>query len=107
MGGTLGLTLGGLAAAWVVMTQGDPQLAFTVGVAMFGAAVIAASSGACLPMLFQRLGLDPALLWPAASLTRLAGRPGDLETELASPEVRAWQRREFEKELRVFLRGQT
>ena len=54
-----------------------------------------------------RLGLDPALLWPAASLTRLAGRPGDLETELASPEVRAWQRREFEKELRVFLRGQT
>lgn len=62
VGATLGLTLGGLAAAWVVMTQGDPQLAFTVGVAMFGAAVIAASSGACLPMVFQRLGLDPALM---------------------------------------------
>ena len=54
-----------------------------------------------------RLGLDPALLWPGASLTRLAGRPGDLDTELAAPEVRAWQRGEFEKELRIFLRDQT
>ena len=52
----------------------------------------------------SRLGLDPALLWPAASLTRLARRPEDLDTELAAPEVRQWQRREFEAELRRLLR---
>ena len=52
-----------------------------------------------------RLELDPALLWPAASLTRLAGRPRDLDAELAAPEIRQWQRREFEAELRSFLQG--
>ena len=59
------------------------------------------------------LGLDPALLWPAASLERRALH-GALEGTLPTgggenrrpavplvdePEVRAWQRREFEAEL--------
>ncbi len=46
-----------------------------------------------------RLGLDPGLLWPAASLDRLARRPGSLDVELEAPEVRDWQRREFSEEL--------
>jgi len=51
----------------------------------------------------QRLGLDPALLWPALSLERLAGRLDSLDAELASQNVRAWQRREFGESLKTFL----
>ena len=43
----------------------------------------------------EDLGLNPGLLWPAASLERLAQRPDTLEAELVSPEVRRWQQREF------------
>ena len=46
-----------------------------------------------------KLLLDPALLWPAVSLERLARRPGSLSSELVSPEVRSWQQREFEASL--------
>ena len=49
------------------------------------------------------LGLDPALLWPAASLERLARHPFGLQSELASPEVRSWQKREFRAALKSFL----
>ncbi len=48
------------------------------------------------------LGLDPALLWPATSLDRLAHRPDAWESELAeagAAEIRAWQRKEFSREL--------
>ena len=50
-----------------------------------------------------KLGLDPALLWPAVSLERLARRPDSLASELASPEVRRWQGREFGESLRGIL----
>ena len=43
----------------------------------------------------QRLGLDPALLWPTASLGRLSERRSNVDEELESPDVRAWQRREL------------
>lgn len=62
------------------------------------------------------LGLDPALLWPTASLERLALQPETWNAELAAgslslpaeymgrlPEVRDWQRREFSQELRTVL----
>ena len=48
------------------------------------------------------LGLDPALLWPAVSLERLAYSPERWEDETAESgaiEIRAWQRREFSEEL--------
>ena len=45
------------------------------------------------------LGLDPSLLWPTVSLERLARHPCDLQSELASAEVRAWQKREFSASL--------
>jgi ribonuclease D len=52
------------------------------------------------------LELDPALLWPAASLERLALQPLDWTAEVlntTNADVRAWQRREFGQELRAVL----
>jgi len=51
----------------------------------------------------ERLKLDGALLWPAASLERLSRRPDGLEEELESDEVRLWQRGELGESLREFL----
>ena len=45
--------------------------------------------------LAQELGLNPGLLWPVASLERLARRPASFEAEINGPEVRHWQRVEF------------
>ena len=50
------------------------------------------------------LALDPALLWPAASLDRLAHNPDTWESEVAgAPEIRAWQREQFAGELGTVL----
>lgn len=52
------------------------------------------------------LNLDPALVWPAVSLERLALQPQDWRAEVlddTNPDVRAWQRREFGPELRALL----
>ena len=56
------------------------------------------------------LGLDPALLWPAVSLERLALDPQHWRAELlddgaegGSGDVRTWQRREFGPELRELV----
>ena len=58
------------------------------------------------------LGLDPALLWPAANLERWAlhgtsyrGGGKDSHPAVGEPEVRAWQRREFEAELEAIARA--
>ena len=53
------------------------------------------------------LALDPALIWPATSLERLALDPGSWESELSEQggaEIRAWQRNEFGAELGTVLR---
>ncbi|MCY4366767.1 MAG: HRDC domain-containing protein [Chloroflexi bacterium] len=52
------------------------------------------------------LGLDPALLWPAVSLERLAQDPETLQSETGGnggAEVRDWQRREFGQDLESTL----
>ena len=51
----------------------------------------------------ERLSMDPSLLWPMASLERLAGQTSTLDAELVAPEVRAWQRQEFGASLRTLL----
>ncbi len=51
----------------------------------------------------SELGLDATLLWPAASLGRLAQNPADLDAELQSPEVRDWQKRQFVQSLKAVL----
>ena len=49
------------------------------------------------------LDLDPALLWPMASIERLSRDTGTIDAELEAPEVRRWQRREFGDSLRRLL----
>lgn len=52
------------------------------------------------------LALDPALIWPAASLDRLAHDPESWErevTEAGAAEIRAWQRGQFAGELEAVL----
>ena len=51
----------------------------------------------------KRLSLAVGLLWPMASLQRIASFPHDLETELEAPEIRRWQREEFEESLRRLI----
>ena len=43
----------------------------------------------------RELSIDPALVWPMASLRRLAKAPRTLGAELQSPDVRQWQREQF------------
>ncbi len=49
------------------------------------------------------LSLDPALVWPMASLKSIATSPQDLETEIRAPTIRRWQRKEFETSIRQAL----
>ena len=42
-----------------------------------------------------QMAIDQALVWPMASLERLAKAPRNLQAELHSPEVRHWQREQF------------
>ena len=49
------------------------------------------------------ISLDPALVWPAASLDRLSRAPDTLSQELESHDVRRWQAREFGQSLQTYL----
>lgn len=51
----------------------------------------------------DELTLDASLLWPRVSLERLARDPSALPSELASAEVRDWQRSEFNASLRTVV----
>ena len=51
-----------------------------------------------------KLELDPALIWPMASLDRISKEPDTLDAEIESPDVRNWQRREFADSLRKWLK---
>ena len=51
----------------------------------------------------EDLGMDPSLLWPAVSLERLSQHPDSLPSELASAEVRSWQKGEFGSALKKML----
>jgi ribonuclease D len=53
----------------------------------------------------ETLSLDPSLLWPKASLERLAKAPDTLEIELKSKDIRHWQREQFASSLQDFLKS--
>ena len=53
--------------------------------------------------LAKTLDLPPGLLWPAASLQRLARQPGCFDEEPFSEEVRTWQYSEFGSSLRKVI----
>jgi magnesium transporter len=62
----VGLTMGVLTAIRALVTTSDPRLivplSLTVGLAMVGCVILAIAAGAVLPMLFKKIGLDPALM---------------------------------------------
>ena len=49
------------------------------------------------------LSLDPALLWPTASLERLAKAPDTFGVEVTSSNIRRWQRDQFASSLHGYL----
>jgi ribonuclease D len=49
------------------------------------------------------LALDPSLIWPLASLERLAVAPDNLSIEIGSGEIRQWQRDTFLSSLQACL----
>ena len=51
----------------------------------------------------SRLSLDPALLWPLSSLERLARAPDTLSVEIASDDIRRWQREVVASSLQACL----
>jgi len=51
------------------------------------------------------LSLDPSLLWPAASLERLAMAPETFGIEITSADVRHWQRDHFAALLYAFVKS--
>ena len=51
----------------------------------------------------SQLSIDPALVWPMASLERLAKAPRTFGVEIQSPEVRQWQREQFATSLGASL----
>jgi ribonuclease D len=51
------------------------------------------------------LSLDPALLWPTASLERLAKAPDSLDIEITSANIRRWQRYQFASSLNSYLKS--
>ena len=58
----VGLAMGASAAALAWLLVGDPRLCLTVGLAMLAAVVVAKTIGGLLPIILDRLGLDPALM---------------------------------------------
>ena len=53
----LGVGIGLIAFAW----KGSPMLGLILGVAMLGNMIVAGLTGAGIPLLLRRLGLDPAV----------------------------------------------
>ena len=57
LGGILGVLAWGVASWWT----GDVLLGGCVGLAMGAAVILAAVMGAVVPLVFRRLGIDPAV----------------------------------------------
>lgn len=59
----MGIGLGVLIAiAGSLVAKGDSMLGFTVGLSMIAGIVIATIVGSLLPIIFEKLGFDPALM---------------------------------------------
>lgn len=62
-GAFLGLMLGIVVTIWAyLLSQGNLDLALTVGISLMAISVLASTAGGTLPLLFQNLGFDPALM---------------------------------------------
>lgn len=58
----LGLMLAAVVAVWAYWLQGDPRISISVGISLVAISVLASTAGSGLPLLFQKIGLDPALM---------------------------------------------
>jgi magnesium transporter len=58
----LGLMMFVVVVPWAWQLGGDPMVAWITGFSMLAISVLAATAGAALPLLFARLGFDPALM---------------------------------------------
>ncbi len=61
-GAFLGLMLGVIVTVWAYVLQGSIEVAIAVGFSLLAISILASVTGSALPFLFQRLGLDPALM---------------------------------------------
>ncbi len=58
----LGIMLALVVTMWAYWLQHDVAVAVSVGISLAAISVLASAAGSSLPLLFQRLGLDPALM---------------------------------------------
>ncbi|MGB3614634.1 MAG: magnesium transporter, partial [Elainellaceae cyanobacterium] len=61
-GTLLGVMLGFAAMLVAYVLQGNLPVAAIVGVSLVGISIMASIAGSALPMLFQKVGFDPALM---------------------------------------------
>lgn len=61
IGVLMGLLCGGLIGAAAVLWHSDPTLGLVVAVSMFAAMSVATAIGALAPVVFNRMGVDPAI----------------------------------------------
>ncbi|HEY9738124.1 MAG TPA: magnesium transporter [Trichocoleus sp.] len=61
-GAFLGLMLGIAVTIWAYLLQGNLAVALTVGISLVAISVLASTAGGTLPILFESLGFDPALM---------------------------------------------
>jgi magnesium transporter len=61
LGALLGLTFALLVGLGALLLQENPWYAVVVGGAMFAAMLLASCNGAVIPLVFERLGIDPAV----------------------------------------------
>jgi len=58
----LGLLLAAVVVPWAWQLSGTPLVAAAAGVSMLCISILAATAGAALPLVFEKIGLDPALM---------------------------------------------
>jgi magnesium transporter len=61
-GTLLGLMLGTVVLVWAYLLQGNLAVALAVGVSLVAISILASVAGSALPLVFQSLRLDPALM---------------------------------------------
>lgn len=61
-GGLLGIILAVFVIVMIFLLLGQPVIGFTVGFSLVAITVIAATTGAGLPFIFNKMGFDPALM---------------------------------------------
>ena len=61
-GALLGVVLALVVAIWAYVLQHNVTVSIAVGVSLFAISILASTAGSALPLLFQLIGLDPALM---------------------------------------------